>query len=80
VALQKSSPKTRSFAFDQTKASSMEQSNLRDMFRKTSKSVCTSIILASPNPLSPTPSATNTPENTKDDPKPADEENIQILL
>jgi hypothetical protein len=80
VALQKSSPKTRSFAFDQTKAPPMEQSNLRDMFRKTSKSVCTSTILASPNPLSPTPtpSATKTPENTKDDPKPGDEENIKM--
>jgi len=58
----------------------MEQSDLRDMFRKTSKSVGTSTILASPNLSSPTPtpSATKTPENTKDDPKPADEENMQM--
>ena len=80
MALQKSSPKTGSFAFDQIKASLMEQFDLRDMFRKISKSVCTSTILASPNPLSPTqtPSAMKTPENTKEDHKPTDEENIQM--
>jgi len=80
VAFQKSSPKTTSFAFDQTKASPMEQSDLRDMFRKTSKSVGTSTILASPNlmSLTPMPSATKNPEHKKDDPKPADEENIQM--
>jgi len=55
VALQKSSPKKASFAFDQTKALPMEQSDLRDMFRKTSKSIGTSTILASPNLMSPTP-------------------------
>jgi hypothetical protein len=58
----------------------VEQSDLRDMFGKNSKSVCTLTILESSNPLShtPTPSATKTPENTKDYPKPADEENIQM--
>jgi hypothetical protein len=79
VALQ-NSPKTGNFAFDQIKASQMEQFDLRDMFRKTSISVFTSTILASPNPLSPTPSpsALKTSENTKEDHNPADEENIQM--
>lgn len=58
----------------------MEQSDLRDMFRKTSKSVDTSTILASPNLMSPTPmpSDTKTPGKKKKYSKPADEENIQM--
>jgi hypothetical protein len=49
----------------------MKQADIRDMFKKASKSVCTSTIVVSPDPLSPTPSnssATKTPENTKEDP------------
>ena len=57
----------------------MEQSDLRDMFRKTSKSVDTSTILASPNLMSPTPmpSTMKTPGGGGNS-KPADEENIQM--
>jgi hypothetical protein len=70
-----SSPKTRSFAL---KASSMKQADLRDMFKKVSKSVCTSTVVVCPDPLLPTPStssAMKTPENTeedRDDPEPVD--------
>jgi len=57
----------------------MEQADLRGMFKMSPKSVCTSIIIVCPDPLSPTPSislAMETPENTvedRDDPQPADE-------
>jgi hypothetical protein len=37
------------------KASSMKAADLRDMFRKASKNVCT-LNVVSPDPLSPTPS------------------------
>jgi hypothetical protein len=48
----------------------MKRADLRDMFKKASKRVCTSTIVLSPYPLSPTPttSATKTPENTEEDP------------
>jgi len=54
----------------------MKQADLRNRFKKASKSVHTSTVLVSPNPLSPTPtySPVQTPENTykdADDPKPA---------
>jgi hypothetical protein len=52
-----SSPNTSSFALYQKKASSMKQADLRDMFKKGSKSVCTSTVVVSPDPLSPTPSS-----------------------
>jgi hypothetical protein len=51
------------------------------MFKKASKSVCTSTLVASPDPSSPTPStfrAMKTPEDTyeyHDDPKLADGDN-----
>jgi hypothetical protein len=57
----------------------MKQANLRDISKMASKSVCTPVIVVSPNSMSPTPStftATMTPENTEedpDDPEPADE-------
>jgi hypothetical protein len=40
------------------------------MFKKASRSVCASTVVVSPDPLFPTPtsSATNTPENTEEDP------------
>jgi hypothetical protein len=37
------------------KASSMKQAAVMDMFKKASNSVCTSIIVVLPDPLSPTP-------------------------
>jgi hypothetical protein len=65
------------------KASSVKRADLKDMFKKSSKSVCTLTAVMSPNPLSPTPStsAVITPENTEedpDDPDPADEGDIQM--
>jgi hypothetical protein len=60
----------------------MKQADLGDMFRKAFKSVCTSIIVVSSDPLPPTPSsfgALMTPENTEempDDREPAGEGDI----
>ena len=53
------------------------------MFKKASKNVCTSTVLVSPDPLSPTPtfSAMKAPENTEqnpDDLEPAGEGDIQL--
>ena len=48
----------------------MKQANLGDVFRKSSKSACTSFVV-SPYPLSLTPSSASTmktPGNTEDDP------------
>lgn len=62
----------------------MKQADLRDMFEKASKSVCTSTVVLSPDTLSPTPSTSSvvkTPENAEedsDDPKPEDEADIQM--
>jgi hypothetical protein len=56
----------------------------RDMFKKASKSVRASSGVASPDPLSPTPSTSSTMKASKnteedhDDPEPADEEDIQM--
>jgi hypothetical protein len=58
----------------------MTQADLRGMFKKTSKSVCTSTVVVPPDPLSPILSPSSgmqTPENTEDDPddpEPADED------
>jgi type VI protein secretion system component VasA len=60
----------------------MKQADLRDMFRKASKSVCTSTVVVSPEHLSPTPSMSSammTPENTEedlDDPEPVNKGDI----
>jgi hypothetical protein len=35
----------------------MKQADLGNMFKKASKSICTSIIVISPDPVSPSPSA-----------------------
>jgi hypothetical protein len=65
------------FGFHQKKASPTKQADLRDMFRKVSRSVCTSTVV-SPVPFCPIPStssATKTAENIEedpDDPEPAD--------
>jgi hypothetical protein len=62
----------------------VKQADFRDMFKKASKSVCTSTAVVSPDPLSPAPSATSpmrTSGNTEKDPidpKPADEGDIQM--
>jgi hypothetical protein len=51
------------------------------MFKKASKSVCASSGVASPDPLSTTPSTSSTmkaSKNTEEDPEPADEEDIQM--
>jgi hypothetical protein len=66
------------------KVLSMKLADLRDKFKKASKTVQTSFVVVCPNPLSPTPSissAMRTPENTEEDPddlKSADEGDIQI--
>jgi hypothetical protein len=63
------------------KASSMKQADLRNIFKKASKTVCTSTIVVSPDPFSPTPStssAMKAPQNTKDDPEPATEGDVQM--
>jgi hypothetical protein len=62
----------------------MKQADLKDMFKKASRSVCTSTTVVSPDPLSPTPStssATKIPEHTEedpDDPELADAGDIQM--
>jgi len=76
-------PKTGSCAFYQQKVS-VEHADLREMFKKSSKSVCSSTVVVSPDPPSPTPlisSAMNTPENTQeypDDLEPPYEGDIQM--
>jgi hypothetical protein len=63
-------------------ASSVKQTDLRDMFKKTSNSACTSTVVAPPDLLCPTPStstAMKTPESKEpDDPEPAAEGDIQM--
>jgi hypothetical protein len=77
-------PRLEVFALYQKKASSMKLADLRDMFKKASKQVCTSTIVVSPDPLSPTPttlSTVKTAENTDDDPdgsEPEDEGDIHM--
>jgi len=61
----------------------MKQAYLTDMFRNSSKRVCTSAIIVCPVLLSPTPTCYGyeDPENTKEDPdnrKQAVEGDIQI--
>jgi hypothetical protein len=53
------------------------------MFKNASENVCTSAVVLSPDPLSPTPSIPSnmkTPENTDDpdDPQPTEEGDIQM--
>jgi hypothetical protein len=59
----------------------MKQAGLRNMFKKESKSVRTSTLVVSPDPLSPTPSTIKTPENMEeesDTAEPADEGDNQM--
>jgi hypothetical protein len=54
--------------FTRKKTLSIKQSYHKDMFKKASTAECTSTIVVSHNPLSPTPStssALKTPENTE---------------
>ena len=53
-AFEDGSPKTMCFAFYQEKVSSLKQADLTNMFKKASKSVHTSTVVVSPDPLSPT--------------------------
>jgi hypothetical protein len=68
--LEEGSPKTGSFAVYQKKSSIVKQAYLRGVSEKDSKSVHTSTIVVSPDPLSPplTSSAVKTPENAEEDP------------
>jgi hypothetical protein len=76
-------PRLEVLLFNQEKASSVKETDLRDMFKKATKSGCTSTVVLYPDPLSLTvspSSATKTPVDTEedpDDPEPADEEDIQ---
>ena len=45
-ALEDNSPRIGNFAFYHRKASSMKQSDTKDMFKKSSKSVCASVVVA----------------------------------
>jgi hypothetical protein len=58
----------------------VKQVDLRDMFRKAFKSVCTSVIVVSPDPFSATPStsAMKIPQNTEEDPEPASDGDIKM--
>lgn len=77
-----SSPKA-SFAFYQEKNSSLKKTDLKDMFKEASNNACASTVVVPPDIVSPTPStsAIQTPENTKQDPydpEPADEGDDQV--
>jgi hypothetical protein len=55
--------------FTRKKASSMKQEDLREMFKKASKNVCSTTAAPSPDPLTPTTptsSAIKTPANTEE--------------
>jgi hypothetical protein len=54
LALEQSSAETRNFAPFQKKDSSVKQTGLRNMFKMAPKSACTSTVVVSPDPLSPT--------------------------
>jgi len=70
VALKENVPKTGSFAFCQKKALHVKQADLRDMFKKVFKNVCTSAIAVFLDVLSPTAacSATKTTGGVEEDP------------
>lgn len=76
-------PKTGSFAFYQKKALQMKQADLRDMFKKAFKSVCTSTIAVFMDLLSPsaTSSAVKITGGAEEDPiglESADKWDIQM--
>jgi len=83
VALQEIVPKTGSFAFYQKKALQVKQADLRDIFKKAFKSVCTSTIAVFLDLLSPsaTSSAIKTTGGAEEDPiglESADKWDIQM--
>jgi hypothetical protein len=51
--LRRAVPRSRVLLFTRKKGYSMKQADHRDMFKKTSKAVCTSVGLVCPDPLSP---------------------------
>jgi hypothetical protein len=70
------------FVFYQKKVSSLKQADLTNMFKKASKSVHTSTIVASPDPMSPILTSSTYEESMKHRrghryPKRADEGHIQ---
>jgi hypothetical protein len=76
-------PRLEVFPFTRIKASSVKQAYVRGVFKMASKSICTSTDAASPNPLSPIPSASSAMKTQKthegpDNPESADEGNIQM--
>lgn len=83
MALQENVPKTGSFTFYQKKAFQMKQADVRDMFKKAFKSVCTSANAVFLDLLSPTAtsSALNTTGGAEEDPidlESADKWEIQV--
>jgi hypothetical protein len=61
----------------------VQQADLRDIFRKFPKNICTSTVVVSPDVLAPIPStssamkASANTERNPDDPESADEEDIK---
>jgi len=76
--------KKRSFAFNHEKANNSDTGRSQGHVQVASKSVCTSTVVVSPDPLSPAPStssAVKTQDDTKEDPhdpEPAAEGDIQM--
>jgi hypothetical protein len=71
LATGESNLETRSFFFT-TEVPTVKQVDLRDVFKKASKSVCISMIVVPPECLSPTPSTPSAYHT------PADERHIQV--
>jgi hypothetical protein len=59
-------PRPEIFLFIRKKALSLKQADLRGMFKKTSKSVCTSTTAVPPDPLSPSPSTSSATKNAEE--------------
>jgi hypothetical protein len=75
--LRRNVPRLEVLLFNRKKASSMKHADLRHMFKKDFKSICTPTVVVSPDPLSHTPqisSVVKNPEKTdeSEDPEPAD--------
>jgi hypothetical protein len=81
LLLMRAVPVPEGLLFTRKKASSVKWAYLRDMFKNDSKTVCTSTIPVSHDPFPNTPSTSSaimTTENTKQDPEPANEGDIQM--
>jgi hypothetical protein len=70
-------PGSKVLLFMTKKTLSVKQAVLRDIFKKASKSICTSTVVVSPDSLSPTPTQENTKEDA-DDSELADKRGIQM--